>query len=378
MRIDELKKDLLDLGLEENLYLGVLIYLTATARKTENKISVLVSGPAGLGKSHVVNSILGLFPDEDIISFSRITPAGLLTLEDLRHKILYIYEKFRDPQYSQYIRELITEGEVRYMTADGERCLKGPTTVVETTVNADVIGIENKSRCFSAGINKTTEARTRILERQRTDRTIQGLQQERALEALRAKHKTFQQGLKHIRVVIPFAEDIKFQCPSHHAARAQERLLNVICAIAFMDQQNRRKKAFEETIFIEARETDFEEVKEILTHIPIDENESMIPPQVAEFVNLIRVHKENLCRKPCFTRNDMLEVLPSDNVYRNYKAIVKILKVLSEFGFINEKPVRGIKNRAEYSFSNYFPKLPMNSSDLTCYASISLAQFCHR
>lgn len=373
MKIDELKRDILDLGLEENLYLSVLIYLAATARKMENKISVITSGPAGLGKSHIAKTILNLFPEEAIVSSSRITPAGLLTLKDLSHKVLYIYEKFHDSQFSQYIRELMTEGEVRYMTAEGEKSLEGPVTVIETTVNADVIGIENKSRCFSAGINQTSEARNRILERQRKNRTIQGLQREKDFDVLRARHRTFQHELEPLRVVIPYAEGIRFQCPSHHAARAQERLLNVISVIAFMDQKNRQQKIYKGMAYIDAKESDFEEAKEILTNIPIDENELTLPPEVIEFVNLARSCKENLCVTGYFTRNKMLEALPPDSVYRTYKAVAKILKILCQFGFINERPVRGAKNRAEYSFEKDFPMSLMNSLSLNCYSSLRLA-----
>ena len=148
MKISELKEDLISLGLGDNLGLAELLHLAGTARDTPYNISVLVSGPAGLGKSHLAKTVLDLFPTEDIMSTSRMTPASLVRQGDLRGKVLFVGEKFDDPQFAQYIRVLLSEGEVNYSTANGEYKLLGPTTLVETTVNSEIFGIQNRSRCF--------------------------------------------------------------------------------------------------------------------------------------------------------------------------------------------------------------------------------------
>ena len=95
MNIQQLKEDLSDLGLKNNLSLATLIYLAALVRGTKNKISVLCNGSAGLGKSHLARTVLSLFSEGSVIPISKMTPAGLLRQENLDMKILFIYERFK-------------------------------------------------------------------------------------------------------------------------------------------------------------------------------------------------------------------------------------------------------------------------------------------
>lgn len=374
MKIQEIRDDLILSGLGDNLELALLIYLAATARKSDNKISVLVSGPAGLGKSHLARTVLDLFPGEDIITSSRMTPAGLMGLEDLRGKILFVYERFEDPLFAQYIRELMTEGEVRYTTADGERRLKGPVTLIETTVNHNIVSAENKSRCFVVGINTSSEAKNGILEKQKSLRTIKGLLYQKNFDSMQEKHRRFQQELdQSLRVLIPFAEDIRFQASPHHAPRILQRILNVIATIAYLDQKLRHANTTDCIRYIEATREDFEEARELLISIPIEEEGSLLSYKEAEFVNILKIQREKLSQKHCFSRNDLLDALSHDSPYRSYKVVSKILSTLSNLSFIDELPLRGIKNRVEYRFNKDFPHMAVDDSTLTCYSTLSLA-----
>lgn len=374
MKISELKNDLVSLGLGDNLNLGVLLYLSATARKTIYKNSVLVSGSAGSGKSHLAKTVLELFPSEDIITSSRMTPAGLMGLEDLRNKILFVYERFEDPIFAQYIRELMTEGEVRYTTVDGERCLKGPITLIETTVNHNIVSAENKTRCFVVGVNTSPEAKKGILEKQKALRTIKGFFYQRNFDTTQERHRKFQQRLdQSLRVIIPFAENIRFQASSDHAPRILQRILNVISTIAYLDQDSRRSKGEGSTCHIEATMVDFEEARQLLTNMPIEEEGSLLSYREVDFINMLKNQREKLSQKRCFSRNDLLYALSQDSPYRSYKVVSKILATLRNLGFIDELPLRGIKNRVEYRYNKDFPVMAVDSSTLTCYSTLSLA-----
>jgi len=374
MKISKLRNDLVSLGLGNNLDLAALLYLAATVRKTKYKISVLITGPAGLGKSYLAKKVLDLFPPEDILSRSRITPASLVRQGDLSGKILFIYEKYKDPQFAQYIRELISEGEVTYSTANTEYVLRGPTTLIETTVNSEIFGIENRSRCFVAGLNTSQEVREDILCRQKSLRTAKGFVSERTAKSLQDEHCVFQKNLNHnLAVSIPFAEQIKFCASPYHAPRIMDRILNLISAIAFLNQDQRNKEADGETKYIEATCDDFYEAKQILTGVHIDEDEAALTRDLVEFIDFLRQHKGELKQNGSFTRSQVKAVAVESSRFKNYNVTAKYFKKLSALGFINELAVRGLKNRIDYSFTNDFPVGAVDNLLANCYSTLSLS-----
>lgn len=372
MKIQEIRNDLANLGLTENIDLATLIYLAGIMRKTPYKISVLVNGPAGLGKSHLAKRVLKLSPKDSIITSSRMTPAGLMECGDLSEKILFIYEVFPDPQVAQYMRELITEGEVIYQTANGEKRLKGPVTLIQTTVNIDTIGAENRSRCFVVGINSSDDAKSGICEKVKEARTIAGLAAQESDKDLIEKHQQFQDRLNSsIWVIIPYAQKVKFKASAYHAPRILHRIFNVIAAIAFLEQEDRQIKTSGDHQYIEATEGDFDEAKRLLTGLEIDEEESLLPRNVIEFAEILRTERVRLGQGP-FTHKSIVDVLDSHCRSLTSKVISKYLRVLGSVGFIDELPVRGTKNSVRYQFSKDFPRTSLIDAPVNCYTTLSL------
>lgn len=374
MKIHEIKEDLLKLGLGDNIDLALLIYLAVSMRKTERKISVLVTGPSGAGKSYLVKTIMELFPRDDIITISRMTPAALVRYGDLSNKVLFIYEKFKDELFAQYIRELISEGEVIYTTANEQHRLQGPTTLIETTVHPQMITIENKSRCFVVEINISEGARHNILERQKELRTINGLLGDKEIKDIQNKHKDFQKNLDpSIIVVIPYAKRIKLQSFAQHASRILDRILNTISAITFLEQDRRQIKESSCHRYIEANENDFYIAKEILQKLPIDETESVLPDDTVKFIETLRAHREKLYQLGTFTRGHVFDIINNSNYpHKSSKVVIKHLSILNQIGFIDERPVRGLKNRCEYTLSRTFSALLRQRLLRNCYATLSL------
>ncbi|NQU73267.1 MAG: hypothetical protein HQ547_00965 [Candidatus Omnitrophica bacterium] len=374
MTIRDIKEDLIGLGLGGNVDLATLLYLSLTMRKAERKISMLITGPSSAGKSYLADTVINLFPQEDIIKVSRVTPAALVKYGDLSRKVLFVYEKFKDELFAQYIRGLISEGEVIHATANELCRLQGPTTLVETTANPNIIGIENKSRCFVVGINTSEEARSNILERQKELRTIRAFPLNKETEDTQRGHKEFQENLDPtIDVIIPYAKRIKLHTLAQHAPRILERVLNVITAIGFLEQGKREVKELNGHRYIEAEETDFYIAKEILQKLPIDETESILPEDTVKFIETLRAHRNKLYELGTFTRGHLFDIInKSDYPHRSSKVVIKHLSVLNQIGFIDERPVRGLKNRCEYTLNKAFTVLLTQRSPQNCYATLSL------
>ncbi|MDD3906232.1 MAG: hypothetical protein PHS46_06875 [Candidatus Omnitrophica bacterium] len=374
MKISELKDDLISLGLEDNIGLAELLDLAVIARNTPYKISVLVSGPAGLGKSHLAKTVLDLFPTEDIITTSRMTPASLVRQGDLRDKVLFIYEKFEDQQFAQYIRELITEGEVNYSTANGDYKLLGPTTLIETTANSEIFGIENRSRCFVGWINMSQRARDNIQLMQKAHRTMKGYQFQCLANSLKDKHREFQKGLdRSITVDIPYAEEIQFNANVYHAPRILARVLNLISIVAYFQQQDRDVKTRNGNKYIEASKEDFLEAKNILISAHVEEDDLLVPRDVLEFIESLRGIRRELSQSKTFSRKQVETALSENSLFRKYKVVAKYLRTLASLGFVNELPVRGLKNRVDYAFAEDFPAGSSDSLVRNCYSTLSIA-----
>lgn len=374
MTIQDIKKDLITLGLGDNTDLALLVYLAAAIRGILQKISILVTGPSGAGKSYLVKTVLDLFPKEDIIAVSKMTPAALVRYGDLSDKVLFVYEKFRDELFAQYIRELISEGEVIYPTANELYHLKGPITLIETTVNPYIVGIENKSRCFVVSVNTSEKVRNSILERQKALRTLEGLPINTEAGQIQSKHRGFHKSLdKTLSVVIPFAKRIKFASLSQHASRILERIMNIITAIAFIEQANRPVKESSGHRYVEAIENDYKTAKEILCAIPIDDSESVLPEDTIEFTEILRRHREFLSQLGRFTRAHIFDIIGKSHYpHKSSKIVIKHLSILSQIGYIDEVPVRGLKNRCEYSFGRLFPSGSSGKLSNNCYETLSL------
>lgn len=376
MTIQEIKKDLIELGLADNLFLALLVYLAISMRKTSRKTSLLITGPAGAGKSFLVKTVTDLIPVEDILVISKMTPAALMRCGDLSNKVLYRYENSKDEQFAQYLRELISEGEVIYTTANMEHRLKGPTTFIETTTNPNVVGIENKSRYFVVGINTSAEARRNILERQKALWTVEGLRINKSIADIQHKHKELQKSLDpSIEVVIPFGKETIFHSYSQHASRILERIRNVISAIVFLEQGERRINDTNGHRYIEATEDDFLMAKTILQELLIDESEFVLPEDTREFAEILRCHRAELSQYRAFTRGHVFEAVnKSLYPHKSPKVVIKHLSLLSQIGLIEEKPIRGLKNRCEYRFSEYFPTASSQRLLDSCYATLNLVK----
>jgi len=377
MTLPEIQNDLTGLGLGDNLGLATLIYLAAAVRATPYKMSVIVEGASGTGKSFLVKTVLGIFPPQAIITLSRITVAAFVRQSDLRNSVLYVQEKFKDNNLDQLMRELLSEGEIIYSLADQEIRLQGPTTLIDTTTDSIITGKENRTRSFIAKINRSEAAQASIFEKQKERRTLEGLLAQSRESFIYEKHRQFQEGLdSQLRVVMPFARRINFFSPSRHAPRTFERILNLISAIAYLNQK--RKTVHEEngTRFIEADEQDFLQAKEMLISLEVEEDEAALPGETIEFFKLLKAHRNALRQHDYFSRYDVLACLEKGKQGRTYKAIKKNMNSLRELGIIEELPVRGGKNCIRYRFPDDFMGCGLDKVEINCYAALSLTADC--
>lgn len=225
-----LKKDLETLGICDHQAEATLLYLAATSRRMSRKFSVLLVGPSAEGKSTLLNAVSQLFPPEEIMSLAFLTKAALMREGDLSSRVILFNEHCADDDLASALRQLISEGEVRYrLMLQGNPqtlYLRGPLVVLEATTDQDDLDFQNRNRSLVLRINTTQEELTNRLRRIKSKCTREGIEKSLEAQSVLKRHRSIQEALDStLDVVIPFAEQIQFRS---HLPHARKRSMNPI------------------------------------------------------------------------------------------------------------------------------------------------------
>jgi hypothetical protein len=101
-----------------------ITYLAATTRLLPRPVSVALRGPSSAGKSFTMKRALAFLPEEAYVELTAMSEKALVYLdEDLRHKVLVVYEGAGlSGDFTAYaIRSLLSEGRLEYAYTDFER-----------------------------------------------------------------------------------------------------------------------------------------------------------------------------------------------------------------------------------------------------------------
>lgn len=251
--LDNIAEDMEALGYvgeEGNKKLG---YLIATSRKLEDPLSGVIQSQSGSGKSYLAELLIKLMPQEEVKKISRLTPAALFYMgqEELKGKFVAVEEKAgsEEADYSirafQSSKELILAVPVKNPDTGETRTkqmrIAGPAAFLETTA-AGRINHENANRVFELFLNETSSQTEAIHKVQREGKTLEGRRRIKQAEKITKKHQNAQRLLQPITVINNYAPYIEFPASWLRTRRDHLRFLNLIEAIAFLNQYRKEKK----------------------------------------------------------------------------------------------------------------------------------------
>lgn len=221
-----------------------LMYLAATSRLMDDPLSVIVKSSSAAGKSRLVRITADLMPPGQVEDLSRVSKQALFNMDRgaIKHKMVVVMEKAGADDADYAVRTLITEkiltSRVTLSTPYGRRAelrvVEGPVAYVTTTT--DRIDEQLMNRVLLLRVDETDAQTARIHEAQRAARTAQGLGRVGQIGYTIKAHHIVQQALKPIRVVIPYANHLRFPIRSVSHRRQNEVFLNVISATALLRQ----------------------------------------------------------------------------------------------------------------------------------------------
>lgn len=225
-------------------------YLACVSRLLAKPLAILIQSTSAAGKSTLMDALLSLMPVNERVHYSAMTGQSLFYIGegDLKHKILAIAEEEGVRQAAYALKLLQSQGELTIASTGkdpttgklvtSEYRVEGPVMLCLTTTAID-IDEELLNRCLVLTINETAEQTAAIQQRQRTSRTLAGLQANVRAEQVLQAHRAAQTLLRPLAVVNPFAEQLTFASDRVRLRRDHVKYLALIDAIALLHQHQR-------------------------------------------------------------------------------------------------------------------------------------------
>lgn len=327
-----------------------LAYLIATSRKLQKPLSAIVRSESGAGKSYLMECVAELMPPEEVQYFSRLTPQSLYYMgkDELVHKLLIVDERDGSEEAEYPIRTLQTRRKLTLAVpikdpSSGRIKTKmleilGPISYMESSTSA-TINPENLNRCFELYLDDSKEQTERIMAAQRRARTLAGISRDNHREAVLKLHHNAQRLLKPLKVVVHFADHLRFPAQWLRTRRDNERFLSLLEIVTFLHQYRRTVKTSPDGIeHVETTLEDYEKAYDLARTIFTQTLQDISKPardlldQVRDMVreNTERLHIET--KDYWFTRRTIREHtrLPDYTVKR-------VIRELEELEYLDVK-----------------------------------------
>jgi energy-coupling factor transporter ATP-binding protein EcfA2 len=220
----------------------LLAYVAATSRKLQEPLSILTVSRSGAGKSTLAEAVASLFPPEDVLRLTRLTPQTLFYQrpDALSHKLVVVEEETGLQEAAYAARVLMSAGSLRLSSAAGfggatTREVRGPASVFVTTTRTDV-DEETAGRFLILTADESDEQTEKILHAQREAEARPPQDREKLLQL----HQNAQRLIRPLSVVNPFAPHLTFPHSRLCARRDHKRYLALIRAVTLLHQHQRK------------------------------------------------------------------------------------------------------------------------------------------
>jgi hypothetical protein len=317
--IERIVADVERVGLVGEPHNALVAYLACISRKLAAPLAVLIQSTSAAGKSLLMDTVLALMPAEDRVHYSAMTGQSLFYLgeTDLKHHILAIADEEGVRQAAYALKVLQSQGELTIastgkdpatgMLVTQQYRVEGPVMLFLTTTAIDV-DEELVNRCLVLTINESREQTRRILKRQRSARTLAGLQATSEAESIRKLHQNAQRLLRPLAVVNPYAEDLTFLDDRTRMRRDHAKYLTLIEAIALLRQHQREIKTLRQAgAVIEYIEVELADIAlaNRLAHEVLGRSLDELPPQTRRVLGMIEAFVSERMQQQALLRSDV-------------------------------------------------------------------------
>ncbi len=283
-----------------------LAVLVAVSKLLDRPLGAIVRGPAGCGKSALVEAAAKLLPSSEVLNFSRLTAQSLYFMprEMLQHKLLMVdeYEGLAEAEYA--LRTMMSSGKLSLAITLREggrvpvtRSIEVPTSLAVLVSTTREVNIENLSRFIELRMDDSA-AQTRSV--------MEGL-------AMMSRGQTGAAGemelmrnalglLRNCRVRVPYAHRLVYASGNVLARRQFGQLIGLISAHAALCQLQRAgEEGAGGELVVVAEKADYQAVHELLGSVMEHFEEGISP---AAMTLLDRLQEEG---SKAVTRKEIME-----------------------------------------------------------------------
>ena len=319
----------------------LLIYICFTSRLMDTPLHVITMGGSGTGKTYLQEKIGALIPPEQVLQFTATTENALYYIKDgdLRNKLVLI-EDLDGAEGSLYIlRELMSKKWMSKLVAMKDASGKietvpvtvyGPISLSATTTR-ETLYEDNANRSLLIYPDDSAAHQEAIMNEQR--RLSSGQTSPKSQANKIRLLQDVQRVLRPIRVVNPFAEQLRIPNTCFKPLRTNAHYLHFIEAVTFYHQYQREVKINLETEeeFIETTVEDIAAANELLKDVLLAKSDELVSKACRKFYeNLKNYLAEN--KMESFTSGEIRKALRM-----NPRTVNRYLHSLKQYDYVRVK-----------------------------------------
>jgi DNA primase len=229
---------------------GLLLFFLYLSRLMEEPLHAIIFGRSGSGKTYLQTKVSECLPEESVRTITSLTENTLYysSRDFWKHKVLMIedldgvYNAFlplREFMSKQSITKLTTDKDAKgnnvqkVLTVEGPICVSGATT-------KEGIYEDNANRSYLLHINEGADHMEEVMDYQR--KLQAGMVNEESQNIAKQLLKNTQRILHPIKVINPYATQLKIPDSVFKKLRTNMHYLRLIEIITFYHQEQREKK----------------------------------------------------------------------------------------------------------------------------------------
>lgn len=228
----------------------LFLFIIATSFKMPDTLHALIQGSTGSGKTHLLERISRLIPQEDVKRFTRVTDSSFYNYGayDLQNKLICLEDldgmkeeaqlAFRELQSREMLSTSTTGQDDKGNLRSYEKVVYGPIASLACTTRGEIYE-DNMSRCFVIAVDETMEQTSRVItyqNRKASGKIDTGREQDTAL-LLQSCIRL----LKPYPVINPYADKVHLPQEAHKIRRLNELYQSFVRQVTLVHQYKRQK-----------------------------------------------------------------------------------------------------------------------------------------